>query len=131
MAIECVYPIPEATTTGLLFIAGQVVGIVMIAGYPKMATPISMDSYVYQSVQTCTSRSPADNSTTTTTTAMSTTTPSAASLTVLDFKYPLYGQTLLLVVVSLFFTLFFKCAYLRLRSEREKLAEKILNSARM
>jgi hypothetical protein len=25
---------------------------------------------------------------------------------------------------------FFKCAYLRLRSEREKLAEQILNSAR-
>ena len=130
MAIECVYPIPEATTTGLLFIAGQIVGIAMIAGYPKMATPISMDSYVYQSVQTCTSRTPADNSTTTTA-AMSTTTPSTASLTVLDFKYPLYGQTLLLVAVSLFFTLFFKCAYLRLRSEREKLAEKILNSARM
>ena len=129
MAIECVYPIPEATTTGLLFIAGQIVGIVMIAGYPKLATPISMDSYVYQSVQTCTSRTPGGNSTTTT--PFSTTTPSAASLTVLDFKYPLYGQTLLLVGISLFFSLFFKCAYLRLRSEREKLAEKILSSARM
>jgi FLVCR family MFS transporter 7 len=132
MSVECVYPIPEATSTGLLFIGGQIVGVVMILFYPKLATPIDANSYVYNSIQTCTAGG--SSSLNTTTPAMgftSTIAPSGSSqLTVLDFRNPLYGQSFILVFISITFTLFFKCAYLRLRSERERLAEQILNSAR-
>ena len=124
MSIECVYPIPEATSTGLLFIAGQVFGIIMIIGYPKLAKIVDQDSYVYNSVQTCLSTN--SNSSLTTTAASS-----VSALSVLDFKIPLFGQALLLTIIAILFIIFFKCAYLRLRSEREKLAEQILNSARV
>jgi len=124
MSIECVYPIPEATSTGLLFIAGQVFGIIMIIGYPKLAKIVDKDSYVYNSVQTCLSTN--SNSSLTTTAASS-----VSALSVLDFKIPLFGQALLLTIIAILFIIFFKCAYLRLRSEREKLAEQILNSARV
>ena len=124
MSIECVYPIPEATSTGLLFIGGQIFGIIMIILYPKVSTKLDPNSYAYISVQKCGSSDTFSNST------MSTTTSSPDSLDVLDFKIPLFSQTILLNVISLFFIVFFKCAYLRLRSEREKLAEQILNSAR-
>jgi FLVCR family MFS transporter 7 len=124
MSIECVYPIPEATSTGLLFIGGQIFGIIMIILYPKVSTKLDPNSYTYISVQKCGTSDTFSNST------MSTTTASPDSLDVLDFKIPLFSQTILLNVISLFFIMFFKCAYLRLRSEREKLAEQILNSAR-
>lgn len=124
MSVECVYPIPEATSTGLLFIAGQLVGIGMIVGYPKMAQQVQSDSFTYKFVQKCTSNSNNFNSSTTTTSS------NTVDLTVLDYKYPLYAQTIVFFVITIFFTKFFKCAYLRLRSEREKLAEKILNSAK-
>ena len=130
MSVECVYPIPEATSTGLLFIAGQIVGVVMILFYPKLATPIDSNSYVYNSIQTCTASGSSLNATTPAMSTTTTTSPASPQLTVLDFRNPLYGQTFILVFISVTFTLFFKCAYLRLRSEREKLAEQILNSAR-
>ena len=124
MSVECVYPIPEATSTGLLFIAGQLVGIVMIVSYPKIATVVEPNTYTYDHIQTCTSTSSSINATTTTTMS------NAVDLTVLDYTYPLYAQTIVFFLITVCFTKFFKCAYLRLRSEREKLAEKILNSAR-
>lgn len=130
MAVECVYPIPEATSTGILFMGGQVVGILMIIIYPKTATKLETDSFEYQFVQTCLSHNGTNSSSSSTTT-----TAAAVSLTsdlnVLDFKYQMYFQSVFQVAVAIVFVIFFKCAYLRLRSEREKLAEKILNSARL
>ncbi len=125
MAVECVYPIPEATSTGLLFITGQLVGLIMIVVYPKASVSISSDSYVYNYVQTCNKQSHAGNSTTTTSTAAP-----IANLSVLDYKIPLYFQCFFQVVITIVFIVFFKCAYLRLRSEREKFAERILSTAR-
>ena len=123
MSVECVYPIPEATSTGLLFIAGQIVGIAMILAYPKIAKDIPKDTYIYDIIQTCTINPNSANSTTST--------PSSSStLSVLDFTYPIYGQTILLVLIAIGFIIFFKCAYLRLRSEREKMAQRILDEAR-
>lgn len=122
MSVECVYPIPEATSTGLLFIAGQIVGIIMIVVYPKAARVIQTDSYIYNSVQSCTSNAPTTNHTITTT-------ASSIYLSVLDYKYPLYSQAILFAIMSIGFTIFFKCAYLRLRSEREKEVERIMRSA--
>lgn len=100
----------------------------MIICYPKIATPIKPNTYIYDSIQTCTNSNTNTNSSLTTTTT--TTSSSQVNLTVLDYTYPLYGQAIAFFLISIFFTKFFKCAYLRLRSEREKLAEKILNSAR-
>jgi len=117
MSVECVYPIPEATSTGLLFIAGQIVGIVMIILYPMLAKKVEPDTYIYNHIQTCVA-------------ANSTTAAGAADLSVLEFMNPLYGQTILFALMSVFFTVFFKCAYLRLLSERKKEAEKIMQSAR-
>jgi hypothetical protein len=97
---------------------------IMIIGYPKLAKIVDKDSYVYNSVQTCLSTN--SNSSLTTTAASS-----VSALSVLDFKIPLFGQALLLTIIAILFIIFFKCAYLRLRSEREKLAEQILNSARV
>ena len=126
MSVECVYPIPEATSTGLLFIAGQLVGIVLILIYPNVATKIEPDSFVYNSIQTCvTTVNPPVNATT----PFATTTESSIYLAVLDYSYPLYFQTVVSVISALGFVVFFKCAYLRLRSEQEKLAERILKSA--
>ena len=113
MSVECVYPIPEATATGLLNIGGQLVGMIMILTYPKIAPKVSEDSYVYTNIQTCLNSN------------------STVSLTVLDYKYPLYGQTLFLCIISILFTTFFKCPYLRIKTERERLTEQILNSARL
>ncbi|CAF0870715.1 unnamed protein product [Brachionus calyciflorus] len=118
MAIECVYPIPEATSTGLLFIAGQIFGIVLILFYPKMANKVEPDSFIYDKIQTCVQLNRTYFS-------------EESVLNVLDFKYPLYGQCVLQCLIAIFFTIFFKCSYLRLRSEREKLAERILSSARI
>ena len=116
MSVECVYPIPEATATGLLLIGGQLVGIIMILAYPAVAPQVSKDSFTYTNIQTCITA----NSTLNTT-----------SLTVVDYKYPLYGQTSLFFVITIVFTIFYKCPYLRLRMENERLTEKILNSARI
>lgn len=116
MSVECVYPIPEATTTGLLFIAGQVVGIFMILTYPSVASDVAADSYTYTNIQTCLNLNSTSNGT-------------SSSLNVVDYQYPIYGQTGLFVIVAIIFTVFFKCPYLRLRTERERLAEEILNSA--
>merc|ERR1712127_780256 len=123
MSVECVYPIPEATSTGLLFIAGQIVGIFTIVLYPAAATEIERGTYIYENIQTCTASSTMPNTT------MITTTKSSSNLKVLDYKNPLYFQTILIAVMSIGFTCFFKCAYLRLRSEREKQAERILRLA--
>jgi hypothetical protein len=109
-------------STGLLFISGQIVGIIMIIFYPKLSIPIQPNTYIYDSIQTCTNNSNNNGSTTNSS--------NLVKLTVLDFSYPLYGQTIVFFIITIFFIRFFKCAYLRLRSEREKLAEKILNSAK-
>lgn len=127
MSVECVYPIPEATSTGILFMGGQIVGILMILLYPATATRVDPNSYEYLYVQTCQSTNGTSWNSTTTTTAA----PSSSSLAVLDFRYQMYFQAVVQVAITIVFVIFFKCAYLRLRSEREKLAEKILNSARI
>ena len=94
----------------------------MILIYPKAAEKIDENSYIYNSIQKCSTIDQPTNNTVTSTTG-------AAYLQVLDFQNPLYFQTLFFVVLSIGFTCFFKCGYLRLRSEREKIAEKIMRSA--
>ena len=138
MAVECVYPIPEATSTGILFMSGQVVGILMIVIYPKTAIKLEPSSYEYEFVQTCLSKNGTNSSTTTTKSGLFTTSAfllststSSSNLNVLDFKYQMYFQSAFQVTAAIIFIAFFKCAYLRLRSEKEKMAEKILNSARL
>ena len=118
MSVECVYPIPEATATGLLNIAGQLVGIIMILAYPKIAPKVPEDSYTYTNIQTCLNSNSTSNS-------------SVSSLTVIDYKYTLYGQTIFFSIISILFTIFYKCPYLRIKTERERLTEQILNSARL
>ncbi len=116
----------RATSTGLLFIAGQITGVLMIVLYPKTAKAVSPGSYEYN-IQTCTlgSSEPSNN----TSPASTTTAPQDRTLSVYDYRYPLYFQTLLFFFTSVGFVWTFKCAYLRLRSERKKLAEQILHSA--
>ncbi|RMZ96772.1 major facilitator superfamily domain-containing 7, partial [Brachionus plicatilis] len=77
MAIECVYPIPEAVSTGLLFIAGQVFGIVFILVYPGLAKNVPKDSFIYDNIQTCTKVNVTGYLV------------NESRLSVLDFNYPL------------------------------------------
>lgn len=118
MAIECVYPIPEAVSTGLLFIAGQIFGIVLILLYPNIAKDVPINSFVYESVQTCTKLNVTWQS------------KDKSTLSVLDYSYPLYGQCILQCFIAILFTIFFKCSYLRLKSEQKKIAEQIFSSVR-
>ena len=104
MSVECVYPIPEATSSGFLFIGGQLIGFIMILVYPEASGNVSITSYTYTNIQTCTNaNSTLDN-----------------DLSVLDYKYPLIAQASILTLVSIIFTIFFKCPYLRLAIEQER-----------
>ena len=105
MSIECVYPIPEATPTGFLFIGGQLVGIIIILINQEVSQDVSINSYIYQQIQTCVPLN-------------LTLAGSQVSLTVLDYKYPFIGQTSLIVCVSILFAIFYKCPYKRLNHER-------------
>ena len=107
MSVECVYPIPEETATGLLFIAGQIFGIAMIEGSTAIAKPVDTGSA--NIVQKCTMA-----------------TSDAGALKAQDFTLPLYIQTSVIVAVTFVFIVQFKCSYLRLQSENKKLAEQII-----
>jgi FLVCR family MFS transporter 7 len=104
MSVECVYPIGESICTGFLFISGQLFGIILILAYPAIGKTVPIDSFVYNNTQTCVIIS---NSTTT------------ASTKVTDFTNSLYLQLALIIFTALGFTLFYKCPYLRLKSEKE------------
>lgn len=95
----------------------------MILLYPIAAERIDESSYIYNSIQKCSAADQPMNKT------MITTAANTISLQVLDYQNPLYFQTIFFVLASIGFTWFFKCSYLRLRSEREKLAEQIMRSA--
>ena len=101
--VECTYPLSESTSTGLLFITGQLTGIIMILTYPLLAQQIKPDSNTYLTIQTCTPL----NSTQT-----------SSNLDVLDYKIPLFGQIGLLLLVAVLFNIFFKCRNQRLNSEK-------------
>ena len=90
----------------------------MILVYPKIAPQVPEDSYTYTNIQTCLNSNSAFND-------------SSNSLSVVDYKFPIYGQTSLFFLVSFLFTIFFKCPYLRIKMESERLTEQILNSARV
>jgi hypothetical protein len=87
----------------------------MIVVYPKWAARISQDTYTYKNVQTCTLKNNF-------TAPFNITSPSLRDdqLTVLDYRVPLFVQAGILIVASIFFVIFFKCSYLRLKAEKEK-----------
>lgn len=109
--VECTYPLSESTSTGLLFISGQLFGILLIELYPRLAAQVKADSFVFKSVQTCVhlnSTSVADN-----------------VHQVLDYKVPMFSQLGLLIVVSAAFIVFFKCPNLRFNAEKASSNEQI------
>jgi hypothetical protein len=116
LSVECVYPIPEATSSGIILTISQIVSVVMIFIYPQEAATVKKDSYVYNNVQTCvTENGDSRNST-------------SSDLQVLDFNNSLYAQTIIFFFVTIFFIIRFKCPYLRLKSEQQKIAQNILGS---
>jgi hypothetical protein len=110
MSVESVYPIAEDIPSGLLFMLGQLFGILMIVLYPYFGTKIEPDTYVYNTIQKCNTANSSD------------------TLAVIDYDNPLYFQSGSFVLVSIFFIVFYKCPYSRLKIEREKLVEEILNT---
>ena len=105
MSVECVYPIPEATPTGFLFIGGQLVGIIIIVINQEVSPVLSINSTIYKTIQACVPLN-------------STLASSIIPLSVLDYKYPMIGQTSLIVLISIIFAIFYKCPYKRLNHER-------------
>ena len=113
MSIECVYPMPEATPTGFLFVGGKLIGIIVILIDQAAAQTVTSNTYSYQKIQTCVSINSTLNST-------------LLPLIVLDYKYPVVGQTSLVVLITIIFIIFFKCPYSRLNHEKSvKAAVKI------
>jgi len=102
LAVECVYPISEAATSGILLSIGECFSIIMIVVYPKISRMITGGSYIYEHVQKCD------------------VVGADGILKVLDYTYPLYGQTILFAVVTIVFIICFKCDYLRLKSDKQK-----------
>lgn len=102
LAVECVYPISEAATSGILLSIGECFSIFMIVVYPKISRMIASGSYIYDHVQKCD------------------VVGADGVLKVLDYTYPLYGQTVLFALVTIVFIICFKCDYLRLQSEKQK-----------
>jgi len=106
MSVECVHNISEATSTGLLLIGGQLVTIIMVMVYPTIAPKVLESSYAYTSIQKCIKTNSIFNTT--------------SSLTVVDYNNPIWNQSGIYLMVSVLFIVFFKCPYLRLRSEISK-----------
>jgi hypothetical protein len=112
MSVECVYPIAEDIPSGLLFMLGQAFGILMILLYPYFGTNVEPGTYDFNTIQKCSS------------------TNSTNTLTVINYNNPLYFQSGFFVLISMLFIMFFKCPYARLKIEKEKMVEEILNTTR-
>lgn len=111
LSVECTYPIPEATSSGFLLTLGNAIAVLMVFIYPQFGKKINQQSMTFQTIQTCIQNS----------------TSNEANLQVLDYNYPLYGQSFALFALSILFVLFFKCPYLRLNNEQQKIVQQILN----
>ena len=103
LAVECTYPIPEATTSGLLFVFGQFFGFLLVELYTGIAASVDKNSTTYKQVQQCT----ADD-----------TESGSFTLSVLNYNSAMYTQTGILFVIAVVFCVFFKCPYLRLNAEK-------------
>ena len=57
LSLECVYPIPEATATGISVISSQVIGILMVVIFPKMGRPLDASE---MSTETCSTDTQSD-----------------------------------------------------------------------
>lgn len=72
--------------------------------YPSLATEIQQNSNTFTSIQKCIKTNSLKNST-------------SSSLTVVDYNNLIWNQSGVYILVSILFVVFFKCPYLRLRSE--------------
>jgi MFS transporter, FLVCR family, MFS-domain-containing protein 7 len=106
MSVECVHNISEATSTGLLLIGGQFVTIIMVMIYPTIAPQVLESSYTFTSVQKCIKTNSIFNTT--------------LSLSVVDYNTAIWNQSGIYLLISVLFIVFYKCPYLRLRSENSK-----------
>lgn len=99
ISIECVKNIPEATATGLLFIGGQILCIIMVLVYPEISPRVLENTFTYTSVQTC----------------INTNSTFSSILNVIDYNDSIMAQTAIYTIVSIIFIMFFKCPYVRLK----------------
>ena len=106
MSVECVHNISEATSTGLLLIGGQFVTIIMVMIYPTIAPQVLESSYTFTSVQKCIKTNSIFNTT--------------LSLSVVDYNTAIWNQSGIYLLISVLFIVFYKCPYLRLRSDNSK-----------
>jgi hypothetical protein len=106
MSVECVHNISEATSTGLLLIGGQFVTIIMVMIYATIAPQVLESSYTFTSVQKCIKTNSIFNTT--------------LSLSVVDYNTAIWNQSGIYLLISVLFIVFYKCPYLRLRSDNSK-----------
>ncbi|CAF3612492.1 unnamed protein product [Adineta steineri] len=86
LSLECVYPIPEATATGISVMSSQIIGILMVVIFPKFARPLNVHQML---IETC-SKDLKDD------------------IAILDYSIPLYIMVLIMVFVTLFYFYFFQ-----------------------
>ena len=111
MAVESAHEIPEATATGVLLIGGQIITIIMVLIYPLSAPKVAENTFIYTNIQTCVF-------------ANSTDYHSKSLLTVTNYNTPIYVQTAIYILISILFSILYKCPYFRLRLEPKNLGKK-------
>ncbi|CAD5119094.1 DgyrCDS7739 [Dimorphilus gyrociliatus] len=107
LAVECTFPVAEGTSSGLLFIAGQVIGVVMLLVSQAMASA-SPVSTPYQQCEAVSQK---------------------YGVEPYDYTYALLFMAIILSLCTLSLVSFFRCTYRRLKAEEELAAENILQSA--
>nr|CAB3263800.1 major facilitator superfamily domain-containing protein 7-like [Phallusia mammillata] len=102
LAVETTYPVGEATSSGVVFMSGQLQGIILVLVLQSIGTEIPKDQQTYQK---CASENLG---------------PATA---VYDMSLPVYIMTGYAGVVLLLFLIFFRTKYRRLLAEQEDAAQ--------
>jgi FLVCR family MFS transporter 7 len=106
IGVETTFPVPEATSTGLLIIMGQVLGVIYVVLTSLLTTSATAHE---MSVQTCISPG----------------TPGQSGTNVTDWKYGFIAWTSIVAVTAVAFTGAFWPKYKRLQYETEASARRI------
>lgn len=108
LSLECVYPIPEATATGISVLSSQIIGILMVILFPKFGRPLDEHEKL---IETC------SNDMTNEIEKLDYTSIIFAYLikqkTIFFDLVPLYSMALIMVAVTLFYISCFQCKYKR------------------
>lgn len=106
LAVECTFPVSEGTSSGILFIMGQIIGVVMLL----VSQAIASASPVNTEYQRCEQAK------------------QKYGVEPYDYTYALLFMAIIISLCTISMVSFFRCTYRRLKAEEELVAENILRS---